>query len=239
MTTSPASARAWPSADLRMRRPAVRHNGRVPDPRKPFARCLLLEPHGACSRAPRSSPNGCLRGSSAGRPPSTTASMVVPVASAARATPCFLWDRWFGADRSIGPRELSSAEAPAMRRILHGRRRRVRPAAHQQEQQPPPLGAFRRRAFTAGDVSVPHARNAAVGPVAVSCPLRNPWLAGNAVRRRCQDLADPVNPVQSVCDQARYYDEVNRRQAERLGAERFWLGRYEEFCHDPGALVGA
>jgi hypothetical protein len=50
----------------------------------------------------------------------------------------------------------------------------------------------------------------------------------------CPDAADPVR---SVAAQVAFYEDVNKRQQERLGEDRFWLVSYEEFCRAPGELV--
>jgi len=150
----------------------------------------------------------------------------------------YLWDRWFGADRSVAPCELPSAAARAMRRF-----------------------------FTAADavfdlplINKNNSLNLSAHLVAEHlpqatflCVTREPrQLARSLYRARCDihgtantpygagqppSATEAFDPVHSVCAQTRHYDAVNRRQLERLGATRFWLVSYEAFCRDPGALV--
>jgi hypothetical protein len=47
----------------------------------------------------------------------------------------------------------------------------------------------------------------------------------------------PDDPVDGVIDQVRYHRELADLQVQRIGADRFWIVDYDEFCRDPNALV--
>jgi hypothetical protein len=149
-----------------------------------------------------------------------------------------LWDRWLGADRSMAPPELTDAARRDMRDFFVA-------ASHVFDR--PLVNKNNSLNLSA------HLVAACLPHVTFICLTREPRrLARSLYRARCDihgsadaayGIAGPTvdvecdDPVQSVCRQARFYDEVNRQQAERLGPERFWLVSYEDFCRDPGTLV--
>lgn len=47
------------------------------------------------------------------------------------------------------------------------------------------------------------------------------------------------DPVRSVCAQVAFLDQMAQDMRARIGAERFWIVDYEEFCRSPGTLVAA
>jgi hypothetical protein len=47
------------------------------------------------------------------------------------------------------------------------------------------------------------------------------------------------DPVPSVCAQVAFLDRMAEGMRARIGAERFWIVDYEEFCRSPGTLVAA
>jgi hypothetical protein len=150
----------------------------------------------------------------------------------------FLWDRWLGVDRSVVPCEMRAKAAGAMRKFF---------AAADGVFDLPLINKNNSLNLSAHLVAehLPHAT--------FLCLTREPrQLARSLYRARCDihgstqvaygaggsdSTAEAVDPGRSVCQQARYYEDVNRRQVERLGADRFWLVSYEAFCCDPGALV--
>ncbi len=50
-------------------------------------------------------------------------------------------------------------------------------------------------------------------------------------------FTDPSDPAESVIQQVRFYESLAAIQLERVGAERFWITSYEEFCRRPELLV--
>jgi hypothetical protein len=149
-----------------------------------------------------------------------------------------LWDRWLGSDRSAVPAALT----PEARRDM---------------------AEFFRACDAVFDrplVNKNNSLNLTAHLVAECLPQATflclsrdrRQLARSLYRARCDIHGSPAaaygvapsdiaaaaaDPVQSVCEQAAFYDETNRRQLERLGAERFWIVGYEQFCRDPAALV--
>jgi hypothetical protein len=48
-----------------------------------------------------------------------------------------------------------------------------------------------------------------------------------------------VDEVENVCRQVLYHQRLALEQRRRIGAERFWIVEYEEFCRNPSALIDA
>ncbi len=46
-----------------------------------------------------------------------------------------------------------------------------------------------------------------------------------------------TNFVASVCDQVMYHERKNQEQQQLVGADRFWIVPYEDFCEAPAAFV--
>ncbi len=148
----------------------------------------------------------------------------------------FLWDRWLGADRTSAPAELTPKQRREMQEFF---------AACDAVFDRPLLAKNNSLNLSAHLVAecLPNAR--------FLCVTRDRrQLARSLYRARCDIHGAPETPygvappaehsgdaVQSVCAQAAFYEDVNARQRERLGDERFWLVSYEEFCRNPGALV--
>jgi hypothetical protein len=49
--------------------------------------------------------------------------------------------------------------------------------------------------------------------------------------------ANPDDPLQDVCGQVEFYQQLADVQLRRIGPERFWLVPYEEFCRHPQRLL--
>lgn len=47
------------------------------------------------------------------------------------------------------------------------------------------------------------------------------------------------DPIPSVCAQVAFLNRMAETMRARIGAERFWIVDYEEFCRSPGTLVAA
>ena len=48
-----------------------------------------------------------------------------------------------------------------------------------------------------------------------------------------------ADPIHSVCAQVAFLNRVAEDMRARIGADRFWIVDYEEFCRSPGTLVAA
>lgn len=48
---------------------------------------------------------------------------------------------------------------------------------------------------------------------------------------------DRSNYIEDVCDQVLYHEKKIAEQQQAIGAERFWIIKYEEFCRNPKKLV--
>jgi hypothetical protein len=148
-----------------------------------------------------------------------------------------LWDRWLGGDRTTAPAQLDPQHRQAMRTFF---------AACDALFDRPLVNKNNSLNLSAHLVAecLPHAR--------FICMTRDRrQLAQSLYRARCDihgdaraaygagppRAAQDADPIQAVCRQAAYYDDVNARQRERLGDDCFWLVSYEEFCRDPGAVV--
>lgn len=151
----------------------------------------------------------------------------------------YLWDRWLGSDRTLVPSELQAGVPQQIQQFF---------------------GAFE-AAFQRPLVAKNNALNtfahliAQVLPTAVFlCIRRDPlYLAQSLLiaRRHIHGsdsvpygLDDPqrrgqqeVDIFESVCRQVAYHRRQEALQVERVGADRFLIVGYEEFCRDPGAFV--
>lgn len=149
----------------------------------------------------------------------------------------YLWDRWLGSDRTTSPKLLTEPRRRDMRAFF---------AACDAEFGRPLVNKNNSLNLSAHLIAecLPQAR--------FLCMTREARpLARSLYRARCAihggpgtmygagpgEHLLPADPVRSVCEQAAYYEEVNRSQCERVGPDRFWLVSYEQFCRNPAALV--
>jgi hypothetical protein len=148
-----------------------------------------------------------------------------------------LWDRWVGSDR-INPQPcLSPAAADKMLRFFVAWREVVGQ----------PLVAKCNHLNAAAHLI------ANVLPEATFiCVERDPlWHAQSLYQARklihddhrlpygLTDSSNSTNedPIDSVVRQVRFHADLAETQQRRIGVDRFWRVRYEEFCSDPGRLV--
>ena len=148
-----------------------------------------------------------------------------------------LWDRWFGDDRNLLRANLTALEQDAMRRFFGAR----------EVDDPRPLVAKNNRlngqAALVGEV-LPTARFICLerDPVflAQSLLLARRDIHGNDAHpyglHRSSEVTG-MNPVESVCAQVLFHEQLAASQEAQLGAKRFWRVSYEQFCADPAALV--
>ncbi len=148
-----------------------------------------------------------------------------------------LWDRWLGADRTRVRDSLSPEEAMALRRFF---------GAMEQQSGRPFVGKNNNLNLQAAAVGrvLPTAR--------FLCLSREPLYLAQAllVARRDIHGSDEIpyglpapdagaDAVESVCRQVLHHEQAARAQQRALGESRFRLLSYEEFCADPGSVVGS
>jgi hypothetical protein len=151
----------------------------------------------------------------------------------------FLWDRWLGSDRAAAPQAIDANRSRAMTSFFSACDREfARPLVNKNN-------SLNLSAHLVAEL-LPQAT--------FLCVTRDlPRLAKSLYRARCDIHGRPdasygietpdalpantSDAVASVCSQAQFYEQVNLQQRDRLGANRFWLVPYEDFCRDPRALV--
>lgn len=153
----------------------------------------------------------------------------------------YLWDRWLGADRTRIRTSLTPVEQRDMRRFF---------------------GAME-QIFGRPIVAKNNILNACASLVAevfdqafFICMTREPlFLAQSQLQARMdihggEDIPyglagasssrpDSTDVVEDVCRQVLYHQGIAQEQQSRVGAERFWIVQYEDFCQNPSALVDA
>ncbi|MCB2134352.1 MAG: sulfotransferase, partial [Rhodobacteraceae bacterium] len=149
------------------------------------------------------------------------------------------WDRWFGPDRRAVPTQIPPEAAAAMR-FFFGRleQKTGRPVVAKNNN-------LMASAHLVAEV-LPTAR--------FVCLRRDPVYLGQSLLKARKDIHGtsdisygiddlasapnmPVDAVEDVCRQVRFYDELQQRQAARLGRDRFIVIGYEDLCRDPAAVV--
>lgn len=149
----------------------------------------------------------------------------------------YIWDRWLGNDRGLIRDSLSAEEASNMIRFF---------------------GAFQ-GAFPGPLLNKNNNLNVQANVVAevfdnahFICMTRDPlYLAQSLYLARLDIHGDADFPygihdpsrastqdvVEDVCQQVLFHHRKIHEQQSRLGAERFWIIPYEQFCQQPEALV--
>lgn len=149
-----------------------------------------------------------------------------------------LWDRWLGADRTRVPRQLTHEAAEGMQRFF---------GALEEAARRPVLNKCNYLNLVANLVAevLPTSR--------FICLTRNPLdLAQSLYQARLTIHGNPripyghtssasleEAPVASVCRQVRYHKQLQERQQHQIGADRFRVLRYEDFCQNPNEIVRA
>jgi hypothetical protein len=157
----------------------------------------------------------------------------------------YLWDRWLGADRAVAPSSLSETNIAEMRsfflscdrlfdRPLANKNNSLNASAHLVAEALPQAtficvtrkpNALARSLYQAR-LDIHGSPHAAYGVSVRSDARRHGGIDGSV-----------LHPVQSVCEQALYYERLARMQQSRIGERRFWTVGYEDFCRAPGELV--
>ncbi|HEX9706813.1 MAG TPA: sulfotransferase [Steroidobacteraceae bacterium] len=149
----------------------------------------------------------------------------------------YVWDRWFGSDRTRIPQELAPAVRQAMLSFFGARERQTGQ---------PTLGknnALNACAHLVAE-ALPTARFICLERSRVTLALSllrarveihgRPELAYGLMPPDCRQGNDPV---EDICRQILFHEQLARRQLERLGPERFVLVRYEDVCRNPREFV--
>ncbi len=149
----------------------------------------------------------------------------------------YLWDRWFGKDRTRVPDALSEPRKQEMRRFF---------AAWEQLLERPILNK-NNSLNTCADVvadALPHAW--------FLCMRRDPVYLAQALLIARRDIHGDEHipygvhppgsdlsedPVTNVCRQVTFFERAAREQERRLGSNRFCIVSYERFCEDPRSLL--
>ncbi len=149
----------------------------------------------------------------------------------------YLWDRWLGGDRTRIPASLTPAAEQAMVRFFGAFERMTgRPLVAKNNSLNAcaslvaaalPTSRFicLERSRTANAISLLRARREIHGREDIPYGLVRPGTV---------PLADPV---EDVCSQVLFHEELAQQQLARLGPERFWRVRFEEVCRDPRAFL--
>ncbi|HEY7028351.1 MAG TPA: sulfotransferase [Gemmatimonadales bacterium] len=147
-----------------------------------------------------------------------------------------LWDRWLGPDRTQAPAELSPEQRQAMVKFFD---------AYEAWSGLPLVAKNNNLNASAGLVA------AALPNCYFLCLTREPvFLARSLLRGRLdihgrEDLAyglmpptgDSADPIENVCRQVIYLEQLGLKQQASIGPARFRLISYEDFCRDPGATL--
>ena len=148
----------------------------------------------------------------------------------------YLWDRWLGRNRLDAQPRLSARGARDMQQFV---------AAWTAAAGRPLIAKCNHLNASA------HLVADALPDAIFICVERDPlWLAQSLLkareflhgdRRRPYGLAGAGaaagDPLESVVAQVRFHADLAARQERRIGRDRLWRIRYEDFCGDPAALV--
>ncbi len=148
-----------------------------------------------------------------------------------------VWDRWLGSDRGRVPVALTADARAALAAFFGAREQQTGLAALAK------VNALNASAHLVAQ-ALPTAR--------FICIQRHPVeLAVSLLKARLEihgrpdipygimplELSRGDDPVEDVCRQVVFHEEVARQQLERLGPERFQIERLDEICRRPDAFV--
>jgi hypothetical protein len=152
-----------------------------------------------------------------------------------------IWDRWFGKDRTRIPTFLGEKEKHDMIRFF---------GAYQNAFQKPFLNknnnlntfahlvaeALRDSHFICLTREAPYlAQSLLTARTKIHGDKNIPYGLHHQYRNRknngCQDY------VEDVCRQVLFHEKIVREQQQMVGANRFWIVEYEQFCEKPEELV--
>lgn len=150
----------------------------------------------------------------------------------------YIWDRWLGADRELVPDQLEVREDGSIVQFF---------GALETVYRRPVVNKVNRLVACADLVGEAHPNAYFI------CLYRDPlYLAQSLYVAREQIMGDlsksygpsyvgsrGADPIEDVCNQVSSYAEHIKRQQSLLGAERFSVVAYEDFCARPAALAEA
>ena len=148
-----------------------------------------------------------------------------------------IWDRWLGHDRTVIPATIEPRAAKSMQQFFD---------ACAAQFKLPILNKVNNLVASA------HLVDDVLTDCRFICMSRDPLYLAQSLYQARIDLtgdmhrpyglhhkrfAQQTDPVQSVCEQVRFYQELAERQQARIGDDRFWIVSYEQFCQNPQHLV--
>ena len=148
-----------------------------------------------------------------------------------------LWDRWLGSDRARIPEALAPAARAAMIAFFGARERQTgRPALVK-------VNALNAAAHLVAE-ALPTARFVCIERSRVSLAM-SLLKARQEIHGRADipyglmppGAAPGADPVEDVCRQVAFHEDLARRQQERLGRDRFRIVRFDDVAADPDAFV--
>lgn len=149
----------------------------------------------------------------------------------------YLWDRWLGSDRGRIPEALVPGAREAMAAFFGARERQMGCATLVK------VNALNASAHLVAD-ALPTARFICIErqPVEHALSLLYARMMMHGRPDIPYGLAPPLSgsgadPIEDVCRQVLFHEEIARRQLDRLGSERFRIERLEEICRRPDAFV--
>jgi hypothetical protein len=149
----------------------------------------------------------------------------------------YLWDRWLGSDRGRIPETLMPGAREAMAAFFGARERQMGCATLVK------VNAVNACAHLVAD-ALPTARFICIvrQPVAHALSLLHARMAIHGRPDIPYGLVPPsagpdADPIEGVCRQVLFHEEIARRQVAHLGQERFRVEQLDEICRRPDAFV--
>jgi hypothetical protein len=149
----------------------------------------------------------------------------------------YLWDRWLGSDRASVPAQLDPESRAAMTAFFGARERQTGlPALGKVNALDACAHLVAEALPTARFVLVQRARV----PLAVSLLKARQEIHGRPdipYGLMPPGFRPSPDPVEDVCRQVLFHEEVGRQQLERLGRERMQFIQFEDLCRNPREFV--
>lgn len=148
-----------------------------------------------------------------------------------------IWDRWLGSDRSRIPESLDADAREDMAAFFGARERQTGLATLVK------VNALNASAHLVAE-ALPTARFICIqrDPVELAMSLLKARMEIHGRPDVPYGLVPPgadltADPVEQVCRQVLFHEDIARRQLERLGPERFQVERLDEVCRRPDSFV--
>jgi len=151
----------------------------------------------------------------------------------------YIWDRWLGKDRKNLTKKLSEAEQKAMRRFFNAY-----------------IDAYKKPLVCKNNSL--NVRASQIAEVLENahfiCLTRDPVFLAQSLLKARTDIHGDVrisygindleksnsqspDAITDVCSQVFFHEHKIREQQQTIGADRFWIISYEDFCQNPAELV--